>query len=130
MKLATSAFSFTNEWLARRYSLEQLIARVADLELGPGIELIGFQTWRTYPALTAAEVLEFRGSVENHGLEPAALGAYVDLARRADCPMTSDEAVAFLRPQIVAAEALGFPLLRLHASIPVAVLERLTPGAE
>ena len=37
MRLATTAFSFTNEWLTRRYSLERLLTRVAELDLGPGI---------------------------------------------------------------------------------------------
>jgi hypothetical protein len=130
VRLATTAFSFTNEWLARRFTLEQLLRRVAELELGPGIELIGFQAWRGYPHLPAGDVLAFRRLVDALGLEPAALGAYADLARRVDRLMSTDEAVDFLAPQIAAAEALGFPLLRLHAGIPLAVLERLTPPAE
>ena len=56
MRLATTAFSFTNEWLTRRYTLERLLTRVTELDLGPGIELIGFQTWRSYPDLTAEEI--------------------------------------------------------------------------
>jgi hypothetical protein len=129
VRLGTTAFSFTNEWLARRYTLEQLLRRVTELELGPGIELIGFQAWRGYPVLPAEDVLAFRRLVDELGLEPAALGAYVDLARRADRPMSTTEAVDFLAPQIAAAEALGFPLIRLHAGIPLAVLEQLAPAA-
>jgi hypothetical protein len=130
MRLATTAFSFTNEWLTRRYSLEQLLTRVADLGLGPGIELIGFQTWRSYPGLTAEEIRAFCRLVDRLGLEPASLGAYADLARRTDRLMTVDETVECLRPQIAVAAVLGFPLLRLHAGIPPAAIERLTPDAE
>jgi Xylose isomerase-like TIM barrel len=130
VRVGTTAFSFTNEWLARRYTLEQLLRRVAELDLGPGIELIGFQAWRGYPDLPATDVLAFRRLVDELELEPAALGAYADLARRADRPMSTAEAVDFLAPQITAAEALGFPLLRLHAGIPLAVLEQLAPAAE
>jgi hypothetical protein len=130
VRLATTAFSFTNEWLARRFTLEQLLRRVAELELGPGIELIGFQSWRGYPDLRAEDVLAFRRLVDELGLEPAALGAYVDLARRVDRPMTTREAVDFLAPQIAIAAELAFPLLRLHAGIPLAVLDQLTPAAE
>jgi xylose isomerase-like TIM barrel protein len=130
LRLGTTAFSFTNEWLARRYSLEQLLRRVAELELGPAIEVIGFQAWRDYPRLGAEDVAAFRRLVDELGLEQSALGAYVDSARRADRGMTVDEAVEFLAPQIASAELLGFPLLRLHAGIPVAVLERLAPAAE
>jgi sugar phosphate isomerase/epimerase len=130
MRLATTAFSFTNEWLTRRYSLEQLLRRVAERDLGPGIELVGFQSWRRYPSLAAEDVLSFRRLVDALELEPAALGAYVDLARRPDRPMSTSEAVEFLRPQLDAAEALGFPLLRLHGGIPPVVLEQLAPVAE
>jgi hypothetical protein len=125
MRLATTAFSFTNEWLSRRYTLEQLLRRIAAEDLGPGVELIGFQAWRSYPALTSDEVLAFRRLVDDLGLEPAALGAYVDLARRVDRPMSTDEAIEFLAPQVTLARALGFPLVRLHPGIPADVLERV-----
>jgi len=130
VQLGTTAFSFTNEWLARSVTLDGLLRRVAEHGLGPGIELIGFQSWRSFPSLTRDEVLAFRGTVDELGLEPAALGAYVDLVRRPERPMTTAEAVEFLRPQVDVARELGFPLLRLPAGIPVDVLEVLAPVAE
>jgi hypothetical protein len=130
LRLASTAFSFTNEWLTRQYTLERLLGRMAELDLGPGIELIGFQTWRSYPHLDAAEILAFCRLVDRLGLEPASLGAYADLARRTDRLMTVDETVEYLRPQIAVAAALGFPLLRLHGGIPAAAIERLTADAE
>jgi hypothetical protein len=130
MRLGTTAFSFTNEWLSGRFTLEQLLRRVAELDLGPGIELVGFQAWRAFPELPADETVAFRRLVDDLGLEPAALGGYADLARRVDRPMTTGEAVEFLRPQIAAAQELGFPLLRLHGGIPTAVLEQVAPVAE
>ena len=130
MKLGTTAFSFTNEWLTRGYTLAKLLERAARLELGPGIELIGYQTWRSYPSLAEDDVLAFRRLCDDLGLEPAALGAYVDLARRVDRLVTTDEAVELLRAQIEVACRLGFPVLRLHVGIPVSVLEELAPFAE
>jgi Xylose isomerase-like TIM barrel len=130
MGRGTTAFSFTNEWLSGRFTLELLLRRTAQLDLGPGIELIGFQTWRGFPELPSDELVAFRRLVDELGLEPAALGGYADVARRVDRPMTTGEAVEFLRPQIAVAQALGFPMLRLHGGIPTAVLERLAPVAE
>jgi hypothetical protein len=130
MKLGVTTFSFTNEWLSRRYTLEQLLRRVVALDLGPGLELIGFQVWRRYPDLTDEDVLAFRRIVDELELEPMALGAYIDLARRVDKPMTTPEAVDFLAPQISAAKQLGFPLVRLHLGIPPEVIEQVTPLAE
>jgi hypothetical protein len=129
MRLGTSMFSFTNEWLTRRFTLEQMLARAAELRLGPGLEVIGFQTWRTYPQLTAQDELSFLRLIDALGFEPVALGGYVDLARRSDRLMTASEAVEFLRPQIDVAARLGFPVLRLHAGIPVEVIEQLAPVA-
>ena len=130
MRLATTLFSFTNEWLTRRYTLGQLLARVAELGLGPGVELIGFQAWRRFPELPTQEILSFRRLVDDLGLEPAALEGSVDLARRVDRLMTEQEAVDFLRPQVETAAALGFQMLRLHSGIPIAVLEQVAPLAE
>lgn len=130
MQVGTSAFSFTDEWLARRFTLPQLLTRIAELELGPGLELIGFQTWRSYPLLSPTEIVEFRRTVEVLGLQPAALGAEIDLLRRVDRPMTTAEAVDFLLPQVAAARDLGFPLLRVPTSVPGAVLEQVVPAAE
>ena len=123
-------FSFTDEWLARRHTLEQLLTRMAELELGPGLEVIGYQTWRSYPALAPGEIRQFRRLVERLGLVPAALGAEVDLLRRVDRPMTTDEAGDFLLPQLTVAGELGFLLVRVPPNVPAAVLEQVAPAAE
>ena len=130
MQLGTTAFSFTNEWLTRSLTLDGLLRRIAELELGPGLELIGFQTWRSFPSLTRDEIAGFRALVDELGLEPAALAGYADLARRLDRQMTTAEAVEFLVPQLDVAAKLGFPLVRVPAGIPVEVLEALVPAAE
>ena len=128
MRLGTTTFSFTNEWLTRRFTLARLLERAAGL--GPGIELVGYQIWRRYPALSNDDVLEFRRLCDQLGLEPAALGGYVDLARRVDRMATSDEAAELLEAQVETARLLGFPVVRLHAGIPVPALERVAPLAE
>ena len=130
MRLGTTTFSFTNEWLAGSVSLAQMLGRVGREGLGPGVELVGYQAWREFPRLTRDEVLAFRRLADRHDLEPTALGGYADLMRRVDRLMTTDEAIAFLSPQIEAARSLGFPIVRLHAGIPADVLERLVPAAE
>jgi hypothetical protein len=128
MRLGTTTFSFTNEWLTRRYTLVELLERAVGL--GPGIEVVGYQVWRRYPALSNEDVVEFQRLCDRLGLEPAALGSYVDLMRRRDRLVTTDEAVELLGAQVETARSLGFPVLRLHAGIPVPVLERVAPLAE
>jgi hypothetical protein len=130
LRLGVSTFSFANEWLTRRLTLEELLERLAESGLGPAIEVIGYQVWRGYPALGRGEVLGFRRLVDRLGLQPAALGAYVDLLRRSERALTTDEAVELLSAQVELARALGFPILRLHAGIPGVVLERAASAAE
>jgi hypothetical protein len=130
MRLGVSTFSLTNEWLSRRYTLESLLERVAETGLGPGLEVIGHQSWRGYPRLVREDVLGFRRLCERLRLEPAAIGGYVDLLRRPGGVMTVEECVEALEAQIDAAAGLGFPVIRLHVGVPVPAIERVVPAAE
>jgi hypothetical protein len=130
MRLGVSTFSLTNEWLSRRHTLGSLLERVAEHGLGPGLEVIGHQTWRGYPRLGREDVLGFRRLCDRLGLEPAAIGGYVDLLRRPGSAMTVEECVEALEAQIDAASGLGFPVIRLHVGVPVPAIERVVPAAE
>jgi sugar phosphate isomerase/epimerase len=111
-KLSTTLFALTNEWLSRRYTFEQLVNKVAELGLGPGLEAIGFQSIQGFPAVDAQFVRTFGRLLDDHGFEPSCLGANIDLARRADRLMTRDEVMETLTAQVEAARILGFPVLR------------------
>ena len=111
-KLSTTLFALTNEWLSREYTFEQLVDRVAELGLGPGLELIGFQSIRSFPSVDAEFERTFKELLDRHGFEPSALGANIDLARRPDRLMTRDEVKETLEAQVRAAQVLGFPVVR------------------
>jgi sugar phosphate isomerase/epimerase len=111
-RLSTTLFALTNEWLSRRYTFEQLVGRTAELGLGPGLELIGFQSIRGYPRIDSEFERSFKGLLEEHGLEPSCLGANIDLARRVDRPMTRQEVMETVTAQVEAARVLGFPVVR------------------
>jgi sugar phosphate isomerase/epimerase len=128
--LGTTLYSLTNEWRARRYTLEGLIERVAAAGLGPGLELVGFQSIRGFPQLDESFVRDFRALVERCGLQPTALGANIDVALRSDRLMTTEECVEYLTAQIEAARRLGFPVLRIQIGATPEVLERVAPSAE
>ena len=49
-KLSTTLFALTNEWLSREYTFESLVDKTVELGLGPGLEIVGFQSVRGYPA--------------------------------------------------------------------------------
>lgn len=128
--LGTTLYSFTNEWVSGRYTLTQLLEEVASTGIGPGVEIVGFQSFRGFPNLERKVVRAFRDTVERLGLVPTSLAANIDIAIRPDRDLTTDERVAYTVPQIEAAATLGFPVVRIQIGADPDTLERLVPVAE
>lgn len=130
MRLATSTFSFTDEWLVGELTVSGFLDRVARAGAPEGVEVIGHQLWRTFPHLEREQIVAFRRLLEELELEPAAIGVYVDLLRRRDRPLTLEESLAELTLEIATASALGFRVARLQAGLPLEIIERIAPVAE
>lgn len=128
--LGVSLYSFTNEWLVRKYDLESMVAQVAELGLGPAVEVVGFQNFRDYPDVTSEFASYFRNLLDHYGLFPNCLGANVDLGIRKGQVMTVDESVEYMRRQIVTAQKLGFTVIRSQTYSTPAELDRIIPLAE
>ena len=128
--LGTTIYSFTNDWQLRLYALDQLIAKVAELSLGPAVEVVGFQSFRGYPDVSDEFARHFRVLFEKHGLMPSCLGANCDVGRRRDRLMNTDEILDYLQRQLVTAQKLGFPVMRIQAFVGPKVFEKLVPLAE
>ena len=130
-KLGTTLFSFTNEYWSREFSFEQLVAKVGELKLGPGLEVIGFQSIRGFPEVSDQFAGRFRDLVTQHGLEPTSLAINADVwMRRGGKPLSPEESTAYLEPQIRAAAKLGFPIVRSQLAASPEVMERLLPLVE
>jgi hypothetical protein len=123
-------YSLTRFWHSRRMTFSELIREVARRGLGPGLEIVGFQSIRGFPAIDDAFVREFRSLVDETGLMPTALGANADAGLRRDRMLTPDELVDYMKPQIDAARRLGFPIVRVQFSVTPDDMERLLPVAE
>lgn len=123
-------YSFTPEFHAGTVTLPELIARAGDNNLGPGLEIVGFQSIRGFPQVEDEFAGLFRELVERHGLTPSCLGANADVAMRSDRMLTDDELTEYLAAQLRAAAKLGFPVVRMQYSSPLTILRRLLPLAE
>ncbi|GAA0248405.1 sugar phosphate isomerase/epimerase [Cryptosporangium japonicum] len=123
-------YSFTRAFHQRRYTFEQLVREVAGRGLGPGLEIVGFQSIKGFPVLTDEFTGRFRDLVAETGLTPTSLAANADAGLRRDRMLTDDELVDYMRPQIAAAKALGFPVVRVQISLTPDDMERLLPVAE
>lgn len=130
LRLGTTIFSLNNEYHSRRYSLEQLIAKVGELDLGPGLELVGFSHIRGFPVVTNEFAERLRSLLDHHKLQPSCLCLNADAYIRRNQRMTDDESYAYHEAQIRAAAKLGFPVVRYQFLAGPEVIRRLTPLAE
>jgi hypothetical protein len=129
-KLGVTLYSFTPDFHAGRFTFEDLTVRAAEAGLGPGLEVIGFQSFRSFPHISPELERRFLRLVDEHGWELACLDGNVDVAVRSDRLLDENEIVDYLRAQLETAGRLGFPVLRLQNMATPAVMERLLPTAE
>jgi sugar phosphate isomerase/epimerase len=130
LRLGTTIYSFTNEYHSRRYTLDQLIAKVAELDLGPGVELVGFSHVRGFPTVTDEFADHLKMLLDQNGLQPSCLGLNADVQIRRDHRMTEDECYDYHVAQVQAAAKLGFPVVRHQLPAGPEVTRRLVPLAE
>ncbi len=123
-------YSLTNEWLSGGYDLESLLRAVADQGLGPGVEIVGFQSLRSFPDVDDATVGHWQGLLDELGLVPTCLGSNVDIALRSDRLLDDDEMVEYLARQLHTAARLGFSVVRIQIGASPEVIRRITPLAE
>jgi sugar phosphate isomerase/epimerase len=109
-KLGITLFSLTLDMRRPDYSLEGMIRKVAELDLGPGLEIVGFQSLRGWPEVGDGFADEFRSLLDELGLVQTAMSMNLDLALRRDRRMTEDEGLAYLERQMEAAKKLGFAI--------------------
>jgi sugar phosphate isomerase/epimerase len=129
-RLGVTLYSFTPDFHAGRYTFEDLMVRAAELGLGPGLEVIGFQSFRGFPQIPAELEKRFLDLVDEHGWQLSCLDGNVDVAVRADRLLDEDEIVEYLQAQLETAGRLRFPVLRLQNAATPAVMARLLPTAE
>jgi len=123
-------YSLTNEWLSGRYDLEQVLREVAARQIGPGVEIVGYQSLRSFPDVDDATADRWQALVEELGLIPTCLGSNVDTALRADRFLNAEEMTALLERQLRTAKRLGFGIVRIQIGASSEVIRRVTPLAE
>ena len=128
-KLGLTLYSASAEFRAGWFDFDGLLDRVAELGIGPGIEIVASQVLPTYPVVSDEFVRTWRAAFDKHGFDESSFGANLDMGRRRDRDMTPDEEFEFSELLFQGAKKLGFPLVRIQSAKPE-LLRRLLPVAE
>lgn len=127
--LGLTLYSASAEFRAGWYDFDSLLERVAQLGIGPGIEIVASQMLPSYPQVTGEFTEGWKAAMDKYGFSPSSFGANLDMGRRRDRDMTPDEEFEFSRTLFDGAKMLGFPLVRIQSAKPE-LLRRLLPVAE
>lgn len=128
--LGTTIYSFTNEFHNRSHSLADLIRETDRRGFGPALELVGFQSFRSFPDLTDSEADAFAQVLSETGLFANCLGMNADRYMRPNQPVSDEAMVDSHQRQIRAAGKLGFRTLRFQNTATPAVIRQCVPLAE
>ena len=128
--LGVTLYSFTPEFHQHQHDLESLINKVGELGMGPGLEIVGFQSIKNFPQVSDEFADWFKALLDENHLEQTCLDANVDIGLRSDRLLTEDELVDYMEVQIAAAQKLGFPVVRMQYAASPALMVRLVPAAE
>ncbi|MCC2028876.1 sugar phosphate isomerase/epimerase [Microbacterium sp. YMB-B2] len=123
-------YSLTNEWLEGRYDLEGIVREVAARGVGPGVEVVGYQSFRSYPDIDDATADWWHGLTSELGLVSTCLSSNVDTALRSDRFLDADEMTELLVRQLHTAKKLGFGIVRIQIGASLEVIRRVAPIAE
>jgi sugar phosphate isomerase/epimerase len=129
-RLGTTLFSLTLEQRKPGRDFAGLVNEVAERDLGPGLEMVAFQSLRGWPRPSDEQVREVRSVIESSGLTPSCLAINNDLGLYPGRLLTDDESYDYVAVQVRGAAALGFPVTRVGVETSPATLERLLPLAE
>ena len=123
-------FRSTRAFHGREYDLDALMRKVAAEGFGPGLEIIGFSSFRGFPAVDDAFAGRFRDLVAELDLVTTSLAVNADIGIHRDRLLNQDELIAYMTRQIEAAATLGFPIARVQISLTPDSMEQLAPVAE
>ena len=128
-QLGLTLYSASAEFRAGWFDFDGLLDRVAELGIGPGIEIVASQVLPTYPVVSDEFVTTWREAFDRHGFDASSFGANLDMGKRRDRDMTPDEEFEVSELLFRGAKKLGFPLVRIQSAKPD-LLRRLLPVAE
>lgn len=130
-QIGVTLYSFTNEWLTRQFELDTLLREVAKRNLGPNIEIIGFQSFKEFPDVSDDFAARFKDMIAETGLNPVSCAINSDrFLKPGQQPIDDAALVEYHKRQLRSAKKMGFKLVRYQFALPVHLLPEIAPYAE
>lgn len=129
-QMGATLYAFTNDYLTRQFDFEGLLREIARRNLGPGIEVIGFQSIKGFPEVSDAFAERFAELVDELGLEPRSLAINSDRFLKRGEPISDEALLEYHKRQLRSAAKLKFPIVRYQFATPPQMVRDLAPYAE
>jgi sugar phosphate isomerase/epimerase len=129
IKLGVSLYSFTDEYVKGKLSLEDCICTAAELG-AEGFELVGTQMLPSYPYANDKVINEFKAMTNAYGIEFVSYGANTDRGMRSDRDLSEEEMLQSAIIDLKTANKLGCKVMRAQYLLSPAALGKLAPYAE
>jgi sugar phosphate isomerase/epimerase len=129
IKRGVSLYSFQQEYYLGQMTLEQCIAKCAELGAN-GIEIVSEMMLPGFPKYGPEVYSQWHGMMERYGTTPTCHDMFYDSKRFKGQLMSDDEAVESLSIDLRHAKKLGCFCIRVLVLTPIAVMERCIPLAE
>lgn len=129
IKLGVSLYSFTEDYVKGKLSLEDCIRTAAEFG-AQGFELVGTQMLTSYPYTNEKVLNEFKAITNNYGIEFVSYGANTDQGLRSDRNLTEEEMLQSAILDVKTASKLGCKVMRAQYLLSPTSLGKLAPYAE
>jgi Xylose isomerase-like TIM barrel len=129
IKLGVSLYSFTEEYVKGKLTLEDCIRTAAEFG-AEGFELVGTQMLSSYPYVNEKVLTEFKAMTSAHGIEFISYGANTDRGLRSDRDLTEEEMLQSAIVDLRTANKLGCKVMRAQYLLSPTALGKLAPYAE
>lgn len=123
-------YAFTNEFIAGEHDFESLLREVARRGLGPSVEVVGFQSIRSFPDVDDAFADRFKALMAELELVPSSLAINSDRFLKRGAPIPDAQLLEYHKRQMRSAAKLGFPIVRYQFATPPSMVADLAPYAE
>lgn len=129
IKLGVSLYSFTDEYVKGKFTLEDCIRTAAEFG-AEGFELVGTQMLPSYPYASDKVLDEFKAMTNAYGIEFVSYGANTDRGMRSDRDLTEEEMLQSAIIDLKTANKLGCKVMRAQYLLSPTALGKLAPYAE